>query len=56
MNICYHNTLCSQVSDYGFNNSCGTMSPETFMHIGYTGTCICVDPVNRIYSVVLTTR
>jgi len=32
------------------------MSPETFMHTGYTGTCICIDPVNQLYSVVLTNR
>lgn len=32
------------------------MSPETFMHTGYTGTCICIDPVNKLYSVVLTNR
>jgi CubicO group peptidase (beta-lactamase class C family) len=26
------------------------------MHIGYTGTCVCIDPVNKIWSVVLTNR
>jgi CubicO group peptidase (beta-lactamase class C family) len=26
------------------------------MHTGYTGTCICIDPVNRLYSVILTNR
>jgi CubicO group peptidase (beta-lactamase class C family) len=32
------------------------MSNQTFMHIGYTGTCICIDPVNQLYTVILTTR
>jgi len=32
------------------------MSSTTFMHIGYTGTCICIDPVNKLFSAVLTTR
>ncbi len=26
------------------------------MHIGYTGTCLCVDPVNEVWSLVLTNR
>jgi CubicO group peptidase (beta-lactamase class C family) len=26
------------------------------MHIGYTGTCICIDPVNDLWSIVLTNR
>eukprot|EP01032_Pedospumella_encystans_P014038 gene14038-16143_t len=49
-------TNTPQISDYGFNNSCGAMSSTTFMHIGYTGTCICIDPVNKLFSAVLTTR
>ena len=32
------------------------MSSTTFMHIGYTGTCICIDPLNKLFSAVLTTR
>eukprot|EP01034_Spumella_vulgaris_P043093 gene43093-53482_t len=44
------------VNDCGFSGSCGNMSPQTFMHIGYTGTCVCVDPVNKVWSVVLTNR
>jgi serine-type D-Ala-D-Ala carboxypeptidase len=44
------------VSTYGYDNSCGTMSDSAFMHIGYTGTCVCVDPVNLLWSVVLTNR
>eukprot|EP01032_Pedospumella_encystans_P011506 gene11506-13373_t len=42
--------------DYGYDHSCGDMSAQTFMHTGYTGTCICIDPVNKLYSVVLTNR
>lgn len=44
------------VKDYGFSNSCGKLSELTFMHIGYTGTCGCVDPVNKVWSVILTNR
>lgn len=44
------------VKTYGYDNSCGTMSDTSFMHIGYTGTCVCVDPVNLMWSVVLTNR
>ena len=44
------------VTDYGYSNSCGTLSEQTFMHIGYTGTCICIDPLNQVWSVVLTNR
>jgi serine-type D-Ala-D-Ala carboxypeptidase len=36
-------------------NSCGPlMSPETFGHTGFTGTCIWVDPVRDLNVVVLT--
>ena len=44
------------VSTYGYDNSCGAMSSSSFMHIGYTGTCVCVDPENLLWSVVLTNR
>lgn len=48
-----YNTL---VTDAGFDNSCSTLFPEnTFMHIGYTGTCVCAVQ-NSIYSVILTNR
>lgn len=37
------------------DNSCGAlMSPETFGHTGFTGTCIWVDPVRDLNVVVLT--
>ena len=42
--------------DYGYDHSCGTMTAETFMHTGYTGTCMCIDPGNQIYTVILTNR
>ena len=32
------------------------MSSSTFMHTGYTGTCVCVDPVTGRWGVVLTNR
>jgi serine-type D-Ala-D-Ala carboxypeptidase len=48
------------VADNGFTNSCGSFPAQTFMHIGYTGTCVCGTAAgNRgkgLYSVVLTNR
>lgn len=44
------------VADYGFDNSCGAFSSRTFMHTGYSGTCVCADPVNNLWSVILTNR
>jgi CubicO group peptidase (beta-lactamase class C family) len=46
------------VKDYGYDNSCGEMSEETFMHTGYTGTCCCVDPSTStpMWTVILTNR
>jgi len=41
--------------DYGYDHSCGAMSVDTFMHTGYTGTCICIDP-RGLYTVILTNR
>ena len=44
--------------DYGYDNSCGEMSEQTFMHTGYTGTCCCVDPApeSPMWTVILTNR
>lgn len=42
--------------DHGYDHSCGMMSEETFMHIGYTGTCLCADPHHRLFTVILTNR
>jgi CubicO group peptidase (beta-lactamase class C family) len=44
------------VTDYGYSNSCGNWSSTTFMHIGYTGTMICLDPDLQLYSVFLSNR
>jgi CubicO group peptidase (beta-lactamase class C family) len=32
---------------------CGNMSPQTFLHIGYTGTQFCGDPVSGVFTVLL---
>jgi CubicO group peptidase (beta-lactamase class C family) len=32
---------------------CGTLSRQTFFHIGYTGTGLCGDPVNKVLTVIL---
>lgn len=42
--------------DSGWNCSCGTLSPKTFMHLGYTGTMLCGDPDRSVALVMLTNR
>ena len=39
------NTNDPGVFDQGWNLSCGALSASTFMHLGYTGTQLCIDPV-----------
>lgn len=46
----------SENADHGYDHSCGSMSGKTFMHIGYTGTCMCADPKSSLWSVILTNR
>ena len=48
--------MSCQVKDFGYDNSCGTLSEATFMHTGYTGGCICVDPVLEAFTLILTNR
>ena len=36
--------------------SCGSMSPATFTHTGFTGTQICADPARGIFSLLFTNR
>jgi len=50
------NTNDPTVNDMGWNQSCGSLSPTTFMHIGYTGTMMCVDPERRVIMLLLTNR
>ena len=44
------------VSDQGFDHSCGSFPASTFMHIGYTGTCVCGNTEAGLYTVILTNR
>ena len=45
------------VNDFGFDGVCGSgLTESAFLHIGYSGTCICIDPVRDFWSVVLTNR
>ncbi len=44
------------VPDKGWDNTCGPLSAKTFLHLGFTGTQICADPVSRVYTVLLTNR
>jgi len=40
----------------GFNMSCGSLSPRTYGHVGYTGTMICADPDRELIAILLTNR
>ena len=42
--------------DGGWNLSCGNLSKWTFTHVGFTGTQLCGDPVNGVFTVMLTAR
>jgi len=51
------NTNDPDVFDMGWNQSCGSkFSVQTFTHTGYTGTQLCGDPKNEIFSILLTNR
>jgi CubicO group peptidase (beta-lactamase class C family) len=50
------NTNDPTVFDSGWNCSCGTLSPKTFMHLGYTGTMLCGDPDRSVAMIMLTNR
>ena len=42
--------------DGGWGQSCGNLSARTFTHVGFTGTQLCGDPVNSVFTVLLTAR
>uniref|UniRef100_A0A6B2L5G7 Beta-lactamase-related domain-containing protein n=1 Tax=Arcella intermedia TaxID=1963864 RepID=A0A6B2L5G7_9EUKA len=48
------NTNDPNAPDRGWNQACGSLASETFMHLGYTGTMICADPVRKVLVVLLT--
>eukprot|EP01101_Sappina_pedata_P013658 TRINITY_DN9913_c0_g1_i1.p1 TRINITY_DN9913_c0_g1~~TRINITY_DN9913_c0_g1_i1.p1 ORF type:complete len:451 (-),score=132.88 TRINITY_DN9913_c0_g1_i1:186-1538(-) len=50
------NTNDYTANDRGWNQSCGSLSQRTFMHIGYTGTMICADPDRGLIVIMLTNR
>eukprot|EP01104_Vermistella_antarctica_P020718 TRINITY_DN8989_c0_g1_i1.p1 TRINITY_DN8989_c0_g1~~TRINITY_DN8989_c0_g1_i1.p1 ORF type:complete len:489 (+),score=103.89 TRINITY_DN8989_c0_g1_i1:140-1606(+) len=50
------NTNDPTVFDEGWNTTCGTLSPLTFTHIGFTGTQLCGDPTRQLFTVFLTNR
>jgi CubicO group peptidase (beta-lactamase class C family) len=50
------NTNDPTVFDYGWGLSCHSLSAATFMHLGYTGTQICIDPVREVITILLTNR
>ena len=59
--VVYVSMLCCSsiagVRDEGWGLSCGShMSSTTFMHIGYSGTMLCVDPKREVFTILLTNR
>ena len=50
------NTNDPTTPDEGWDLLCGNLSAKTFTHVGYTGTQICADPVNQLYTILLTNR
>lgn len=35
---------------------CGTLSRSTYLHLGYSGTEVCLDPVRKLYTIFFTNR
>eukprot|EP01132_Coremiostelium_polycephalum_P007816 gene7816-9619_t len=50
------NTNDPTVYDQGWGLACGTLSPKTWMHLGYTGTMLCGDPDRELIVILLTNR
>jgi len=50
------NTNDPTVFDQGWGLACGTLSPTTYMHLGYTGTMLCGDPERELIVILLTNR
>jgi len=50
------NTNDPTVNDQGFDRACGTLSPKSWMHTGYTGTMLCGDPDRKLIVIFLTNR
>lgn len=36
--------------------SCGSLSSNTYLHLGFTGTQVCIDPDRKMFTVLLTNR
>ena len=45
-------------NDYKMSTStpCGALSPHTYLHTGYTGTLLCLDPDRAVFTILLTNR
>lgn len=50
------NTNTDRAPDRGWGHSCGTLAPQTFMHVGFSGTLVCADPTRRLGVVLFTNR
>jgi CubicO group peptidase (beta-lactamase class C family) len=38
------------------DRSCGSLSSETYLHLGFTGTQVCIDPIRGMFTILLTNR
>jgi len=50
------NTNDYTAPDQGWHQECGTLSENTFMHSGYTGTLLCADKERQLIVILLTNR
>jgi CubicO group peptidase (beta-lactamase class C family) len=50
------NTNDPEARGWGDGGMCGTLSPRTFLHTGFTGTMLCADPDRGIAAVLLANR
>jgi len=50
------NTNDPEAKGYGDGGMCGTLSARTYLHTGFTGTLVCVDPDRKVVAILLNNR
>ena len=50
------NTNDPEAKGYGDGGMCGSLSPRTYLHTGFTGTLVCADPDRKLAVILLTNR
>lgn len=50
------NTNDPEARGYGDGGMCGSLSPTTYLHTGFTGTMVCADPERELVVILLTNR